>query len=101
VRGEGRDQLVVTPASFPAGTTAWFAAPALSPGADKLIYTRLEANGAIFIWISSVSGGPPVRLTNDSNASERGGSWSPDGKTVTYLLGLTSDLRARAKIILH
>jgi Tol biopolymer transport system component len=40
-------------------------------------------------------------LTNDSNASERGGSWSPDGKTVTYLLGLTSDLRARAKIILH
>jgi Tol biopolymer transport system component len=85
VRGEGRDQPVVTTASFPAGTTNRLVDPALSPGADRLVYTRLETSGAIYNWISSVSGGPPVRLTNDSNASEFGGSWSPDGKSVTYL----------------
>jgi eukaryotic-like serine/threonine-protein kinase len=85
VRGEGRDQPVVTAASFPTGTTNSFVNPALSPGAERLIYTRLEANGSIFSWISSVFGGPPVRLTDDSNASEFGGSWSPDGKSFTYL----------------
>jgi serine/threonine protein kinase len=86
VRGEGRDQPLVTPASFPTGTTGYFITPALSPGADRLIYSRLESNGHIFNWISSVSGGPPVRLTNDSNnAREFGGSWSPDGKSFTYL----------------
>jgi eukaryotic-like serine/threonine-protein kinase len=84
VRGEGRDQPVVTPASFSAGTTNSFMTPALSPGADRLIYTRLEAHGPVLNWISSVSGGPPVRLTNDSNASEYGGSWSPDGKSFAY-----------------
>lgn len=84
VRGEGRDQPVVTSASFPAGTTNYFMNPALSPGADRLIYTRLEANGSVLSWISSVSGGPPVRLTNDSKL-EWGGSWSPDGKSFTYL----------------
>jgi Tol biopolymer transport system component len=89
VRGEG-DQPIVTPASFPTGTTDYFVDRALSPGADRLIYTRLESNGHIFNWFSSVSGGPPVRLTNDSNASEFGGSWSPDGKSFTYLHFLNS-----------
>jgi hypothetical protein len=39
----------------------------------------------VFNWISSVSGGPPVRVTNEVNASEHGGSWSPDGKSFMYL----------------
>jgi eukaryotic-like serine/threonine-protein kinase len=84
VRGGGRDQLIVTPASFSAGTTNAFMNPALSPAADRLIYTRLETNGSVFSWITSISGGPPVRLSNESNASEFGGSWSPDGKSFTY-----------------
>jgi serine/threonine protein kinase len=87
VRGERSDQPIVTPTSFPAGTTDRFSGLALSPGADRLIYSRIESSGHIFNWISSVSGGPPVRLTSDSNAnaSEFGGSWSPDGKSFTYL----------------
>jgi Tol biopolymer transport system component len=49
VRGEG-DQPIVTPASFPARTTNRLVDPALSPVADRLIYTRLESNGHIFNW---------------------------------------------------
>jgi TolB protein len=91
VRGEGRDQPVVTPASFPTGTTDYFVTPALSPGADRLIYSRIESNGHTFSWISSVSGGPPVRVTNESS-DEYGGSWSPDGKSFTYLRFLNGEL---------
>jgi Tol biopolymer transport system component/tRNA A-37 threonylcarbamoyl transferase component Bud32 len=85
MRGEGWDRPIVTPASFPAGTTNLFGTPALSPGAERLVYTRFDAGGGAFIWISSVSGGPPVRLTNESNVTEHGGSWSPDGNSFTYL----------------
>jgi dipeptidyl aminopeptidase/acylaminoacyl peptidase len=83
--GEGWDRPIVTPASFPAGTTNWFMTPALSPGADRLVYTRVAGAPATSLWISSVSGGPPVRLTNESGALEYGGSWSPDGNSFTYL----------------
>jgi eukaryotic-like serine/threonine-protein kinase len=86
MRGEGADQPLVTPATFPAGATTWFMDPALSPDADRLIYTRIEPNGHEFNWISSVAGGPPVRLTNDSSALEVSGGWSPDGKSFTYLI---------------
>jgi eukaryotic-like serine/threonine-protein kinase len=84
-RGDGRDQPLVTPASFPPGTTTWFMNPALSPSGDTLIYSRIDSSGRQLLWISSFSGGPPVRLTNDQNPGEEGGSWSPDGKSFTYL----------------
>ena len=84
MRGEGWDRPIVTPALFPAGTTNWFMTPALSPGAERLVYTRVDASGHTFNWISSVSGGPPVRLTDESNVTESGGSWSPDGNSFTY-----------------
>jgi len=35
-------------------------------------------------WISSVSGGPPVRLSNAKDVIERGGAWSPDGGRFVY-----------------
>jgi len=84
VRGNAWDRPIVTPASFPAGTTNFFLTPALSPGAERLVYTRADTSGQYFNWISSVSGGPPVRLTNETNVSEFGGSWSPDGNNFTY-----------------
>jgi Tol biopolymer transport system component len=42
--------------------------PALSPAADRLAYTQLATNGENAIWISSLAGGPPVRLTNTSDS---------------------------------
>jgi eukaryotic-like serine/threonine-protein kinase len=91
MRGEGWDRPIVTPATFLAGTTNWFMTPALSPGAERLVYTRIDASGHAFNWISSVSGGPPVRLTNESNVAEYGGSWSPDGNSLTYARQLNGE----------
>jgi Tol biopolymer transport system component len=31
-----------------------------------------------------LSGGPPVRLTDDQQSMEYGGSWSPDGSRFVY-----------------
>jgi Tol biopolymer transport system component len=84
MRGEGGDRPVVTEETFPSGTTNKFATPALSPGADRLVYTRMDQDQQTHNWISSVSGGPPVRLTNSKDVVERGGSWSPDAGKIVY-----------------
>ncbi len=80
----GADRPLVSAKDFPPGTTQWFMAPALSPDGDRIIYGRMDTQGAIQLWISSVSGGGAVRLTTDSNI-EFPGSWSPDGNWFTYL----------------
>jgi TolB protein len=84
MRGEGGDRPVVTEEAFPPGSTNKFATPALSPGADRLVYTRMDKDQQTQNWISSVSGGPAVRLTNSKDVVERGGSWSPDGGNIVY-----------------
>ena len=81
--GEGADRPIVTARDFPAGTTQWFMAPALSPDASRVVYARMERDGGGHLWISSVSGGAPVRLTND-RATEFPGGFSPDGTWFTY-----------------
>jgi serine/threonine protein kinase len=59
--------------------------PTLSPQADRVLYTHGSAGGHNqFNWVSSLSGGPPVRLTNAKDVIERGGSWSPDGGRIVY-----------------
>lgn len=82
MRGEDGDHPIVTADSFPSGSRNSFLLPALSPQADRLVYTRASDNQEN--WISSVSGGPPVRLTNAKGVIERGGSWSPDGRRIVY-----------------
>jgi hypothetical protein len=79
------DRPVVTARDFPAGTTQWFMAPALSPDGGRVIYSRLELRGGVHLWMSSVAGGAPVQLTNDPSAQEFPGSWSPDGAWFVYL----------------
>ncbi len=82
---DGSDRPVVTAADFPAGTNEWFANPSLSPDGDRVIYSRWDRAGGSYLWISSLSGGAPVRLTSVDTGSERGGSWSPDGDRFVYL----------------
>jgi Tol biopolymer transport system component/predicted Ser/Thr protein kinase len=85
LRGEDGDRPIVTADSFPSGTTNLFILPALSPQADRVLYTRGSGgSNDQFNFISSLSGGPPVRLTNASDVIERGGSWSPDGGRIVY-----------------
>jgi TolB protein len=84
MRGEGWDRPLVTAQAFPPGTTSGFATPLLSAGGDRVAYMRAESGQQFYGWISSVSGGPPVRLTNTQDAVERIGSWSPDGNSILY-----------------
>ena len=82
---DGSERPVVTPADFPAGTVKWYNAPALSPDGNRLIYGSTDRAGAVRLWISALSGGPPVRLTDVEPSSEDGGSWSPDGSHFVYM----------------
>jgi Tol biopolymer transport system component/predicted Ser/Thr protein kinase len=84
MRSEGKDRPIVTTDHFPAGSTVGFATPALSPAGDRIEYTRTDKDQRFATWISSLGGGPPVRLTNTRDSVERGGSWSPDGSRIVY-----------------
>ena len=79
------DRPIVTPEDFSSGTTVWFIAPALSPGGDRVIYTRVEQGTVSRLWISSTAGGTPIQLTNASASAEFPGSWSPDGTQFAYV----------------
>jgi Tol biopolymer transport system component len=81
---DGSERPLVTPAMFPAGTTNWWMNPTLSPAGDRLAYEWLSTKGENDIWISSLAGAPPVRLTNTSEA-EVMASWSLDGGRIAYL----------------
>ncbi len=96
---EGSERPVVTAADFPPGTNKWFMDPSLSPNGDRLIYARIDKAGLGRLWISSLSGGSPVRLTDVEPSSEYGGSWSPESSYFVYLkteAGKTSLMTARA-----
>ncbi len=85
MRGEDGDRPIVTADSFPSGTRGLFILPSLSPQADRVLYTRGTGGSQDqFNWISSLSGGPPVRVSNSKDVIERGGSWSPDGGRIAY-----------------
>ena len=82
---DGSDRPAVTAQDFPPGTNKWFTNPSLSPDGERLIYSRIDQAGADHLWMSSLSGGAPVRLTSTQSDTEMGGSWSPDGARFVYL----------------
>jgi serine/threonine protein kinase len=87
---DGSERPIVTPAMFPAGiaagTTNYWFNPTLSPTADRVAFERVATDGEWVIWISSLAGGPPVRLTNTTiTGDEYPASWSPDGGRIVYL----------------
>ena len=89
-RENGRpDRPVVTERDFTSGVTWVFMAPEVSPDLSRVAYLRVEADaagGAVTsnLWMSSLAGGPPIRLTSDAEKIENSGSWSPDGKWFVY-----------------
>jgi serine/threonine protein kinase len=55
---------------------------AVSPNEDRIAFTDLSG-GQSDIWIGSVTGGAPVRITNDK-AQDSNPVWTPDGKRIVY-----------------
>jgi Tol biopolymer transport system component len=70
---------LVTPKSIPGGVK-WFMAPALSPDGKRVIFSVTPPSGVPRLWMASLSGGAPVRVTNATDdGGEYPGDWSPDG----------------------
>jgi eukaryotic-like serine/threonine-protein kinase len=80
-----QDRPLVTSRDFPPDTTKWFMAPALSPDGGRVIYSRIEQTQGSALWMSSVAGGAPVRVSKDDPEAPFGGSWSPDGAWFVYI----------------
>jgi Tol biopolymer transport system component len=84
------DRPLVTARDFPRGTTVGFLAPALSPDGKRIIYTRISADGPPEMWLSAVSGGVPVRVTDGpAEQVDFSGAWSPDGEWFVFRSGET------------
>ena len=100
MRGEDGDRPVVTSSAFPSFAKSYFILPSLSPRTDRVLYARGSGGSeGQFNWISSLAGGPPVRLSNSADVIERGGSWSPDGSRIAYWQfrnGIVSIMLARS-----
>ncbi|HET9294421.1 MAG TPA: protein kinase, partial [Gemmatimonadales bacterium] len=75
--------------SFSNSNAGW----SLSPDGRRLAI-GLNTNSGDDIWIKELPRGPLSRLTFDSTAEERP-RWSPDGKSVTYIVDGASALRQR------
>jgi serine/threonine protein kinase len=82
---DGSERPVVTQANFPPGSNKILMTPSLSPQGDRIAYERIDREGIMRTWISSVSGGAPVRLTNAEPSLEDPSAWSPDGRQFVYL----------------
>jgi len=72
------------------GNVGW----ALSPDGRRLAI-GLNTNSGDDIWIKELPAGPLSRLTFDS-ASEERPRWTPDGKSITYMVDGSNSLRQRA-----
>lgn len=81
---DGSERPILTQSAFPPGTGSRFMNPALSPDGGRLAVMRIPPKGSASIWIASVAGGTPVRLTNDDSSTEAMGAWSPDGARIVY-----------------
>jgi serine/threonine protein kinase len=81
------DRPLVSIRDIPKQHVQWLMGPALSPDAERVAYTTIYQGGNedSRLWISAVTGGSPVPLTDDSKVGEFPGSWSPDGAWFAYI----------------
>jgi Tol biopolymer transport system component len=60
----------------------WPADFSISPQEDRIAYVDRNDRQKD-IWVAPISGGPPVRVTNDS-ADDKNPIWHPDGQRIVY-----------------
>lgn len=86
VRTGGQARPAVTAAQYSDGKNRWFMNPIPSPDGQKLAFERIEVGGKEYLWMLSLAGGSPVRVTAAEAAGEFGGAtWSPDGSRLAYV----------------
>jgi len=81
-RTDGSERRIAGQKEFGAGESR-FLDCAVSPDGTRIAYRR--DGGLHEIWISPLSGEPPVRLWDDpARIYQRGPAWSPDGDWIAY-----------------
>jgi eukaryotic-like serine/threonine-protein kinase len=76
------DRTLVSAKDFE-GSTSFLADVAFAPNGQSIAYCRGGQNEGI--WISTLSGEPPVRLVREGQGGfERSPTWSPDGNWIAY-----------------
>jgi serine/threonine protein kinase len=81
-RTDGSERLIVSRRELPAANV--FNDCAISPDGGRVAYRAL-LGGETSIWISPLTGEPPVRLWQDpAKSPQRGPSWSPQGDWIAY-----------------
>jgi eukaryotic-like serine/threonine-protein kinase len=83
--GSGPDRPAVTAAQFSDGGTHWLMDPTPSPDGQKLIFTRIDSDGVARLWMISLAGGSPIRVTSGQPSTQYAGAWSPDGSQFVFL----------------
>lgn len=64
------------------GSTEFLLDLAFAPNGQSIAYRR-AGEGSEAIWMSTISGEPPVKLAGDGTF-QRGPAWSPDGNWIAY-----------------
>ena len=77
------DRPLVTPSSFPTVENAFLFDTELSPDGRRVAFRRSGTDDES-IWIATVAGGTPVRLTPAGGRIQRGPTWSADANEIAY-----------------
>jgi serine/threonine protein kinase/Tol biopolymer transport system component len=81
---DGWERPLVTQKDFGDDNTSFLLDVSFSPDGQRLAYRR-AGRDAEAIWISTVTGNPPVRVAKEPQGQfERGPTWSPDGNWIAY-----------------
>lgn len=81
----GWERPLVTQKDFPDDKTYLLLDVSFSPDGQRIAYRRAGRREVEAVWISTVTGNPPVRLAKEPQGQfERGPTWSPDGNWLAY-----------------
>ncbi len=83
-RQEGWERPIVRRADFKDQVSGSLTGLAFSPDGGRIAYVR-SSIGKYNIWISPVSGGSAVRLTEEDATGQFAPTWSPDGNWIAFL----------------
>jgi eukaryotic-like serine/threonine-protein kinase len=79
---DGSERRIASTKELPGAT--YFQDCAISPDGTRIAY-RAHVGGEVAVWISPLTGDPPVKLWDDpAKSPQRGPSWSPDGNWIAY-----------------